>query len=175
MTIDRKELFDLYKMAVEMDRFELDLSWKLVQFFTVLSSGLLTLGFTLLGTEQVSPKYFVAPIFIIGAFISIVAINARKRYHEHSLRAAYKKTLIENELGLYEALQGYEYKKHNLAITTSPKKEPIKEILEDPENYISENILKFGKVPWYQKMIFVTFLIMNGLGIVIILWIQALF
>lgn len=94
------------------------------------------MGFTLLGSNQLSPKYYIAPIFIIGIVISRIAIASRRRYHEHSLRASYKKTLIEKELELYKPLSGYEYTKHNLAVYTSSKKNPEEEILKNPEEYI---------------------------------------
>ena len=38
--ISNEKLFDLYKLSIDTDRFELELGWKLVQFFTVLDSGL---------------------------------------------------------------------------------------------------------------------------------------
>jgi hypothetical protein len=146
--ISNDKLFELYKVSIDTDRFELELGWKLVQFFTVLDSGLLSLGFTLLGSNQLSPKYYVAPIFIIGIVISLIAIASRRRYHEHSLRAAYKKTLIEKELNLYKPLDGYDYTNHNLAVSTSSKKDPEKDILKDPENYIKKSILKRCTVPF---------------------------
>jgi hypothetical protein len=52
----RNELFELYKISIETDRFELELGWKLVQFFTVLDSGLLSLGFIFLLIGQTSSQ-----------------------------------------------------------------------------------------------------------------------
>jgi hypothetical protein len=164
MTVDRKELLELYKMAIETDRYELDLGWKLVQFFTVLNSGLLSLGFTILGSDQISPKYYVTPIFIIVIVISLIARDARRRYHEHSLRASYKKTLIENELGLYDPLKEYTYQKHNMAITTSAKTDPVSEILANPEEYIQKSILKRGTVPFYHAVVFVILMAIGVAG-----------
>ena len=89
-------------MATETDRYELELGWKLVQFFTALNSGLIGLGFTLLGSDQLLSKLYTIPIFAVGVLVSSIAILSRRIYHEHSLRASYKKTLIESELKLYD-------------------------------------------------------------------------
>jgi hypothetical protein len=167
--ISNEKLFDLYKISIDTDRFELELGWKLVQFFTVLNSGLLSLGFTLLGSSQLSPKYYVAPIFIIGIVISWIAVASRRRYHEHSLRASYKKTLIEKELKLYRPLDGYDYNNHNLAVSTSSKKDPEKDILIDPEGYIKKNTLKPWTVPFNQVIIFCIFIALYIVGLIIIL------
>ena len=105
MNKDRKELFELYKLAIDLDKYELDLGWKLVQFFTVLNSGLISLGFTLLGSNQQSPKYYISAIFALAIMFSFIAVKARKRYHEHSLRADYKRTLIGDQLDLYERFE----------------------------------------------------------------------
>jgi hypothetical protein len=178
MSSDQNKLLELYKLAIETDRFELDLAWKSVQFFTVLNSGLLSLAFTLLGSNQLSPKYYVIPIFAIGIVFSILAIQSRKRYHEHSLRASYKKTLIEDQLDLYKPLQGYEYKQHNLAISTSRKKDPVKEILSNPDSYIKQNVLKPWTVPFYHKVIFVIFIVLYGIGIlfsIVLAWLNIRF
>ena len=94
MNTDRKELFELYKLAIDLDKYELDLGWKLVQFFTVLNSGLMSLGFTLLGSSQQSPKYYISAIFALAVIFSFIAIKSRERYHVHSLQADYKRTLI---------------------------------------------------------------------------------
>lgn len=130
MDIDRHDLFELYKMATETNRYELELGWKLVQFFTVLNSGLTGLGFTLLDSEQLTSKLYIIPIFVVGILVSSIAILSRRRYHEHSLRASYKKTLIESELKLYDHIERNGYQNHNLAISTSSKKIPKQKFFE---------------------------------------------
>lgn len=167
-SVDKEKLFELYKMALETDRYELELSWKLVQFFTLLNSGLLTLAFTILGSGQLTSKYFVVPIFVLGILCSVIAILARRRYHRHSLRAEYKRTLIENELGLYKSFSREGYTKHTLAISTSTKVDRHHEILKDPEKWIKERTLKAKTVPFYHAMIFVFFTIANLVGLAII-------
>lgn len=169
LPVDKEKLFELYKMALETDRYELELGWKLVQFFTLLNSGLLTLAFTILGSGQLTSKYFVTPIFVLGILCSIIAILARRRYHRHSLQAEYKRTLIENELGLYTPFSREGYAKHTLAISTSSKLDRQREILKDPEKWIKKRTLKVKTVPFYHAMIFVFFTIANLVGLAIIL------
>jgi hypothetical protein len=75
---------------------QIDMSWSLV------GNWLIGLGFTLLGSDQLLSKLYTIPIFAVGVLVSSIAILSRRRYHEHSLRASYKKTLIESELKLYD-------------------------------------------------------------------------
>src|SRR5215218_4537750 len=75
MDIDRHDLFELYKVATETDRYELELGWKLVQFFTALNSGLIGLGFTLLGSDQLLSKLYTIPIFSVGTTIVLFTNN----------------------------------------------------------------------------------------------------
>jgi hypothetical protein len=169
---EEKKLLELYKLAIDIDKYELDLRWKLVQFFTVLNTGILTLGFTLLGSDQLSQKYYVIPIFIIGIAIAIIAIGAHKNYHKHSLRAEYKRTLIEDRLKLYDTFEKYGYSKHTLAISTSSRNDPSV-ILRNPEEWIKNNTLKPGTVPFYHNMVFWFFVGMNSIGILIITYSDA--
>jgi hypothetical protein len=168
---NREELFDLYKIAIETDRFELELGWKLVQFFLLLNSGLLTVGFTLLGSNQITieDKWLISLIFLTGIVMSIVSIKARKNYHQRSLVASCKKALIERILKLDKPIKidGYDHDKNNLAISTSPKFKSKKEMLEDPVKYVEENTLKRWSVPFYHMLIFVALIVINGIGIVI--------
>jgi hypothetical protein len=167
MAFDKHDLFELYKMATETDRYELELGWKLVQFFTVLNSGLMGLGFTLLGSDQLSSKLYIIPIFVVGILVSSIAMHSRRRYHERSLRASYKKTLIESELKLYDNIERHGYKSHNLAVSTSPKRDPETEILHDPETYIKKSTIKRGTVPFYHTVIFGIFIAIYVVGILI--------
>ena len=162
------KLFDLYKLAIEMDRFELELGWKLVQFFTILNSALITAGITLLGSNQIINKEPISFIFIVGIAFSIISILSRKNYHKHSLVASCKKTLFERELNLDKPIKGkYKSEKHSFAISTSPSFEPKEDIFNDPIGYVQKNALKRGSLPFYHAMIFVLFIGINLIGIVI--------
>lgn len=164
-------MFDLYKLAIETDRFEIEVGWKLVQFFVLINSGLLTIGFTLIGSDQIPPenKWVVSFIFIIGIVVAKISIKSRKNYHERSLVASCKKTLIEEILKLYEpiSVRGNKNKKNNLAISTSPNFELKEEMIIDPVNYVKKNTLKKGSVPYHHMLIFRGFIIVNAIGIFI--------
>lgn len=94
-----KEL-DLYKMAIDEYRFEVNLSWESVKFFTTLNIGILGFGLTLLGLEQLSPKWIVAPIFVIGILLSILSIVTRVQYRKYYLETILIKKKLENVLNL---------------------------------------------------------------------------
>jgi hypothetical protein len=154
-------------MALDIDKYELDLGWKLVQFFTALNSGLLSIGFGLLGSDQLTIKYYIIPIFFIGIVTSIVAIKSRGRYHKHSLRAEYKRILIESELGLYGPLEKEGYREHTLAIATTSNKNKEKEVLANPDEWVEKSSRKWFTVPFYHKVIFMAFLLANIVGVVL--------
>jgi hypothetical protein len=167
--LSERTLLELYKIAVDVDKYELDLGWKLVQFFSALNSGLLTIGFSLLGSDQLTANYYIVPIFAIGIVTSIVAILSRISYHEHSLRADYKRILIEHELGLYRRFEKEGYEEHALAIATTSNKNKDREVLKEPDKWLKKRLRKVGTVPFYHNVIFVAFTFANIVG----LWYSA--
>ena len=73
MNIDQDRLMELYKMAMDEYRFDVNLSWDAVQFFTVLNVCLLGFVSSLLGLQQLHSKICDTYIYN-GIVISIMAI-----------------------------------------------------------------------------------------------------
>ena len=82
--------------------------------------------------------------------------------------ASYKKTLIEKTVGLYESItiEGFGFREHNYAISTSSNFIPKSGLFEDPKQYIEDNILKKGTIPFYHVCIFIGFIALDLIGIV---------
>ena len=167
MTVTREELFDLYKMVMEEYRFEVNLSWRAVQFYTILNSGIIGAGTTLLGLEQLSPKILIIPIFLIGMSFSFLGILTRLRYREYYFRVLYTKTLIEDQLKLWEALEGYKYPDHHLAISPTEKIDDVKDSINNPDDWMKKHKLKVGTAAFYQTLIFCLFAVLNAMGIAV--------
>jgi hypothetical protein len=168
--VDPTDLIELYKMATEEYRFEVNLSWDAVRFFTTLNVGILGFGSSLLGLQQLTSKIFVIPIFIIGIVISIMAIQTRKRYREYYLRSLYVKTLIEDQLQLHEPFESHGFAEHRLAISPTEKVDNPMESLKDPESWVKKYMLPLKTVTSYQILVFIIFGIIYASIILLILY-----
>lgn len=143
---NRGELFNLYKIALEEYRFEVQLNNDRTFRFLVFNAAALSVGTGLLKTGGVvATNIFVVLLFLAGAMAARLGIRAIKKGHEYYRRAIYKKTLIEMRLGLHHALTHSEpemagvntqYPGATLAIATTVGQSEIDEILQRPEAWI---------------------------------------
>ncbi|MGN6630007.1 MAG: RipA family octameric membrane protein [Candidatus Nitrosocosmicus sp.] len=162
-----KDLLDLYKMAIDEYRFEVNLSWDSVRFFTTLHTGILAFGSSLLGLHQSSFKWALILVFVVGIILAYVAYTTRSKYREYYLRALYTKTLIEDQLKLREPLKDYQYPNHFLAVSPTEKIDNPKESLKNPEEWIKKNMKKSKTVTAYQQFVFILFGFIYGVLIAI--------
>lgn len=163
--VDRKDLLDLYKMAIDEYRFEVNLSWEAVKFFTSLNIGILGFGISILGIEQLTPKYIAIPIFIIGIILSCLSINTRKQYRKYYLATILIKKRIEDGLNL-----------NKVAISPTEVDQPSKGI-ENEEEWIREHMNPRGTVTSYHYLVLYAFIIAYSFGVFlsIILTVQICF
>ena len=82
MDKDSDKLIELYNMAMDEYRFGVKLSWDAIRFFTTINVGILGFGSSILGLEQVSPKWITVPIFVIGIVLSILGIATRLQFQK---------------------------------------------------------------------------------------------
>jgi len=140
---DHIDLFDLYKIALDEYRFEVQLNNDRSFRFLVFNAAALSVGTGLLKTTGVpASNIFVVLLFLAGAMTSWLGIRAIKKGHEYYRRAIYKKTLIETRLGLHHPINDLalgvntEYPGATLAIATTVGQSEINEILQHPESWI---------------------------------------
>src|SRR5688572_24025540 len=132
---ERSELLELYRIAIEEYRFEVQLGWSRAQHFLVLSGGTLAAGAGLLkiGPAEALPSWTaslpVALVFLFGAAASVLGILAVRRGHRYYKTTVFKKTLLEEELGYTRPIGGDDPVR-NLAITTTRGMGEIREILD---------------------------------------------
>ncbi len=148
--VSRTELFDLYKIAIEEYRFEVQLNNDRAFRYLVFNAAALSVGTGLLKSSGVPmSNVFVALLFLAGAMTSWLGIRAVKKGHEYYRRAIYKKTVIETRLGLHRPLDNLQsdpeilrfgvntdYPGATLAIATTAGQSEIKEILNRPDSWI---------------------------------------
>jgi hypothetical protein len=146
---DSVPLLDLYKIALDEYRFEVKLNAdRTIQYLTlsaiVLSAGV---GLLRVGTPGRSTTFFVALIFFCGVFIALLGVMAVRRGHEYYRRTVYKKTLIENLLGLHNPVQNYSGA--TLAVTTTRGQGEVHEMLDHyPHRRFNLHSVWCGRFCW---------------------------
>lgn len=142
-TASERALLELYGIALEEYRFTVNLNWKRTRYYLVLNAAILAAGAGLFGTST-DPRssLLLVAVFLVGILTSTLGAKASARGHEYYRRATYKKTLIENELGLLEPLPGYDDEAANLAVATTRGMAESKEILRDRSAYVARPLRK---------------------------------
>lgn len=130
---------ELYKIAVDEYRFNVRLGWDRAKFLVTLHSA--WAGVVAAVHSAGAPHPIVlAALSSIGAAVAYVGVRIIRRSHEYYRRAIYKKTLLEEHLGLTERLPGYESPEATLAIGTTSTQSETGPILEDPEKWLGRKI-----------------------------------
>ncbi len=96
----REELLELYKLALEDYRFQVQLNWGRSQYFLVLNIGVIGIA---TGIAQGGFTYLVAGMYVAGLALcvfSILALQAQRKYY---ISAREQKKRFEEALGLGES------------------------------------------------------------------------
>jgi hypothetical protein len=129
---EREELFDLYRIAIDEYRFEVKLNTDRMIHYIVFNSALLSAGAGLvkIAADPILDA-FVATIFLLGIFTTWLGRRAIKKGHEYYQRTRYKKTLIEDLLGLHQPVTNYPGA--TLAISTTHGQQRVQQMLDRPD------------------------------------------
>jgi len=137
------KLLDLYSIAVDEYRFTVRLNWNRTRYYLVLNAAILAAGAGLLRSQPSLAGFsLLAGLFITGILTSLLGAQATKRGHEYYRRANYKKTLLENQLGLLEPVSNLSDEKANLAVATTRGMEQSKKILNNTDEYFEAPLRK---------------------------------
>lgn len=77
----RQELIDLYKVAVDEYRFQVDLNWKRTQYFLALNVAILGVGTGLVKLQGADARILIVGIFIIGCVSAVLSVFATHTQH----------------------------------------------------------------------------------------------
>jgi hypothetical protein len=141
----RDELFKLYQIAIDEYRFEVKLNSDRSIHYVVFNSAVLTAATGLLkigGSPHLN--LFVALVFGTGACTAWLGARSIRKGHEYYHRAVYKKTLLEELLGLTAVLK--DYPTATLAIGTTAGQADIHTILRDPSAWLAAETPKRGSI-----------------------------
>ncbi len=99
---DREEMLELYKLALEDYRFQVQLNWGRSQYFLVLNLTVVGIATGILQFAGGEFGVLVAGIYMMGALFcafSVAALRAQRKYY---VSAREQKKRFEEELGLGE-------------------------------------------------------------------------
>lgn len=131
---------DLYKMAVEEYRFQVRLNWERTRDYLVLNGALFSVALGLHKAGDRINNLFVALILLLACGIGILGAQAHRSGHAYYRRAVYKKTLLENILGIAHHLEGYAFEGANLSIASTLGQTETTQILHDTENWLERGL-----------------------------------
>lgn len=137
---------EIYRHAIEEYRFEVQISWERTKFYLGLNMALLAAVATLLRIESDSWWPLIG-ISIVGLLVSGLGISTIRTGHEYYRRTVWKKTLIENALGLNEPVGSQTDQYGTWAIATTATQEDTDAILRDKETWMARKI-EPQKITW---------------------------
>lgn len=159
---------DLYKIALDEYRFEVKLNAdRTIQYLTlsaiVLSAGV---GLLRIGSTGASTNFFVGLIFLSGIGIALLGIQAIRRGREYYRNTIYKKTVIEDLLGLNKPVPNHPHA--TLAVTTTRGQAEIFEMLRDPNAWM-ERTRTHGTITGMAVSVLGLFAAIDIAGIVVLI------
>ncbi len=99
----RDELLELYKLALEDYRFQVQLNWGRSQYFLVLNIGIVGIATGIVQLGQGYMSILVAGIYLAGFFFCLFSIYALQVQRKYYTSARKQKALFEDKLQLGEA------------------------------------------------------------------------
>ncbi len=157
MIPERPELLELYKVAIEEYRFEVNLQWDRLKHYFIVNAGLTSVGVTLLkGTSDTGGSVWmdviVAAVFVVGMSAAALGIISLFRSREYYRMTVFKKTLIEHLLGYDQPLDGAAGDHACLAIGTTRGMRRGEEIRQWTESQIRQSRLQIGSLMFYAAL-----------------------
>ena len=157
-----RNLPELYKHAIEEYRFNVQLSWDRTRFYLGLNTALVAAIATLLRIESDSswPLGVASMAGVATSAMGILTIRKGHRYYRH---AVYKKTLIEDGLGLHTKVESHAHRLATLAIATTSTQAETHQILDETDGWLDRKIrfaTTTGKLVWFMGF----FLLLCSLG-----------
>ena len=138
----RSELLDLYRVALDEYRFQVNLNWQRSQYYLTFNSALVAVGAGLLQALQGRANIVDAFLFLIGVFSSGFAILATYVQQGYYRATRDGKKRLEQELGLEE-----------FAIRTTPG--------------MGARLKRFGTVERYNRLLLGGLIAANVAGLVL--------
>jgi uncharacterized membrane protein YciS (DUF1049 family) len=98
----RDELLELYKLALEDYRFQVQLNWGRSQYFLVLNIGIIGIATGIVQSAEDAISPLVAVLYLAGFAFCVFSIAALQVQRKYYIAARDQKKRFENELQLGE-------------------------------------------------------------------------
>ncbi len=130
-------LAEIYRHAIEEYRFEVQLSWERTKFYLGLNMALLAAVATLLRIRSDSWEPLIG-VSMIGICASLLGMMTIRKGHEYYRRTVWKKTVIEEALGLNQSAHADRH--GTWAIATTASQEDTNAILKDKDAWLGRKL-----------------------------------
>lgn len=97
---DREELFQLYKIAIDEYRFQVQLNWQRSQYYFILNAALIAAAGSLLGIQGDRARPLAFILFGMGAVTVFFSFLATATQHSYYKAARENLKRVEEQLGL---------------------------------------------------------------------------
>ena len=145
-------LLDLYKIAVDEYRFNVRLGWDRTRFFLGLHTALGGAAVALARAGGNDPVALTL-LSVVGVAAAVVGFRNITQSHYYYRRAVFKKTLIEDRLGLTRPLAEYDNDAATLAIGTTQTQADVEPILRSTDAWLHRKT-RFQSVVGNLKIFF---------------------
>lgn len=161
------ELIEIYKIAIDEYRFEVQLNWDRTVFYLTLNSGLIAIATGLLKLQGSSfLNLIVAGVFFIGLSVSLIGLRSVRKGHDYYRQTVVKKTLLEERLGLTKSIDAGG---PTMAVTTTAGQDESFQILHNTKAWLKRPLRK-GDITFLILVILGLFSAANVFGIVASVW-----
>lgn len=165
--LSTEELIEIYKIAIDEYRFEVQLNWDRTVFYLTLNSGLIAIATGLLKLQGSSfLNLIVAAVFFIGLSVSVIGIRSVRKGHDYYRRTVVKKTLLEERLGLTNPSEAGG---PTMAVTTTAGQDEHFQILHSTNQWLKRPLRK-SDITFLILVILALFSAANIFGIVASVW-----
>ncbi len=145
------------------------MGWNRQQYYLVFNSALTGLAATLLSQGSTVKQILAMLVFIAGIPACLLGRAAITKGHEYYRQSIYKKTLIEEELGLTKQLVGYTYAGANLIVATTSGMHSVTQILHDTEKWLARPE-RLNSIISYFRIFLLILLLINFAGAAVSVW-----
>ena len=158
---------ELYKIAIDEYRFVVSLGWDRAKHYVLFNSAVVSVGTGLLTLQQPeSIHLLVALLFGSGCVTCWIGASAVETAHGYYRASIHKKTLIEEELGLGQGLEGHSYERANLSVGTTKSQREREEILHNTDEWLNRG-LRRGTVVYRVRAMLYLLLAVDVVGIAV--------
>jgi hypothetical protein len=160
-------MLKVYGATLDEYRFNVQLAWDRTKFFIVVNSGLIGAGVGLFKIGDAATEIFLIPFFLLSMVIAVFGLQTvaiGKNYYRESI---FKKTLIENELGLLSSVEGLpDTERATLSIAVTDGQRNYRKILlgEAAQMSSAAPSLSLGTISGQAEAIFWMMIAIEALG-----------